>query len=51
VGPTRKGMAVRMQTHNRIEVAPIWNVVSVIPSKHYGTDEDRIVVLGNHRDA
>ena len=42
---------VRFATHNYELVGDIWNVIGVVPSRHYGTKRDRLVVLGNHRDA
>lgn len=42
---------VHFATHSEETISDIWNVIGVVPSKHYGTPRDRLVVLGNHRDA
>lgn len=42
---------VRFATHNHELIGVIWNVIGLVKSRHYGTRRDRLVVLGNHRDA
>ena len=42
---------VRVQVESEMKIRSIWNVVATIPGKDYGTPDDRMVVLGNHRDA
>lgn len=49
LGPSRD--RVVMATHNREVVGTVWNVIGVVESPHYGRARDRVVVLGNHRDA
>lgn len=42
---------VRFATHNHELIGWIWNVIGLVKSRLYGTRRDRLVVLGNHRDA
>lgn len=42
---------VRFATHNHELVGDIWNVIGLVRGRDYGTRRDRLVVLGNHRDA
>lgn len=42
---------VSFTTYNYEVVGNIWNVIGLVKSKFYGTEKDRVVVLGNHRDA
>eukprot|EP00624_Nannochloropsis_granulata_P007415 evm.model.NODE_7577_length_5963_cov_19.863155.2 len=42
---------VGFATHNQELVGDIWNVIGLVKSRYYGTRRDRLVMLGNHRDA
>eukprot|EP00960_Hanusia_phi_P075652 768452-Hanusia_phi.AAC.7 len=46
-GPARVNLVV----NNKFEARKIWNVFATIPSGNFGTEEDRFVLAGNHRDA
>ncbi len=50
VGPSVDAM-VQYTVHNQEFVGDIWNVIGLVKGRHYGTARDRMVVLGNHRDA
>jgi N-acetylated-alpha-linked acidic dipeptidase len=42
---------VSLDIHNDIRPGKIHNVFATIPGADYGTPKDRVVILGNHRDA
>lgn len=50
VGPSVPSTAVRLRVENEEYVSPVWNVIGTIPGS-LPTEQDRPVVLGNHRDA
>ena len=50
VGPSGSAAAVRLVVENEAHVGPVWNVIGTIPGS-LPEEEDRPVVLGNHRDA
>lgn len=48
VGPSE--LLVRLVVENEAHVGPVWNVIGTIPGS-LPEEQDRPVVLGNHRDA
>lgn len=50
VGPSGPSMVTRLRVENEEHVGPVWNVVGTIPGS-LPAEEDRPIVLGNHRDA
>ena len=42
---------VTVDVNNNILPGLIHNVYATIPGRDYGTPQDRVVIMGNHRDA
>lgn len=42
---------VSITVNNELKKRKIWNVISMIKSDTFGTDEDQPIIVGNHRDA
>jgi N-acetylated-alpha-linked acidic dipeptidase len=47
----KSNIEFNMETYNSYEIAKIPNVIAIYKSKYYGTELDRPIVIGNHRDA
>lgn len=49
VGPSL--LKLSLTTKNEFYIRPVWNAFALFKGPDFGTDKDRSIILGNHRDA